>query len=129
MPTELGAGFDALAGDAAEDAASAEVAATPARVVRLVGVELVGPAARAAWPRTLDRRHRLRYVLEDGAVVDVGGGEVDGQRDAVAVDQEVALRARLAPVGRVRAGIFAPLFDGMLALSRLARLQSIRSAP
>jgi len=129
MAAELGAGLDALAGDAAEDAPASEGGAASSAVVRLVGVELAGSDARATGARPLDRLDALQQVLEDGAVADVGGGEVDGQRDAVAVNQEVALRARLAPIGRARPGFFAPFFAGTLALSRLARLQSICPAP
>src|SRR5215208_7044691 len=75
MTPELRAGLDALAGDAAEDAPASEVGAAPSAVVRLVGVELAGAHAWATGARSLDRLDALRQVLEDGAVVDVGGGE------------------------------------------------------
>src|SRR5204862_4522494 len=66
--------------------------------------------------------------LEELAVVVVGGGVPGAQRDAMAIDQEVVLRAGLRPVGRIRPGCGPPFFARRLPESRLARLQSIRSA-
>jgi hypothetical protein len=90
-------------------------------------VQLLGPAARAAtW--ALNRLDQLDQWLEELAVVVVGRGLPVREWRAVAVDQDVLLRARLAPIGRIRPGFGPPFFARRLALSRLARLQSIRSA-
>jgi hypothetical protein len=62
------------------------------------------------------------------AVVAVGRAEPDGERDAVAVHDNVALAPRFAPVGWVRAGAPAPLLAGMPALSRAARLRPMTLA-
>jgi hypothetical protein len=59
--------------------------------------------------------------------VDVGGRHLGRERDALAVDEDVVLRAGLALVGRVAADGGAPLFAGRLLESRAARVQSIRS--
>src|SRR5437870_1153359 len=84
----------------------------------------------AAWP--LDRLDRFDQVFKDDRVMDVGRREPDRERDALPVDQDVALRARFAAIGRVgpdRLVRTAPLFAGTLEASRLARDQSIASAP
>jgi hypothetical protein len=64
--------------------------------------------------------------------VAVSAGQERGERDAAPVDHNMALRAGhplgLAAIRRVGADGFAPLLAGMLAESRLARLQSMRSA-
>ncbi len=119
--------LDALAGDPVEDAPLLEVGVAAWDVVGLVGVQL---ARSDPWTpaRTLDRLDQLDDCLEQGAVMVVGGGVPSAQRDAVAVDQEVVLRAGLAPIGRVRPGFGPPFLARRLAESRLARLQSIRSA-
>ena len=60
--------------------------------------------------------------------MDIGGRQLNRERDPLAVDHKVVLRARFALIRRIRPGCLAPLFAGTDALSRLARLQSIRSA-
>src|SRR5207237_7593017 len=66
--------------------------------------------------------------LEELAVVVVGRGLPVGQRRAMPLDQDVIFRAGLAAIGRIGAGLGPPLLARRLALSRLPRLQSIRSA-
>lgn len=88
-----------------------------------LGGTAAGPAGALA-----DGRDGIDGGLQHPAVVDVSGRQGHGQRDAVGVDDDVALRARLAAVGRVRPGLPAPLFAGTLALSSAARLQSIALA-
>ena len=101
--------FDAAPGDAGDDPASAQVAPAAGIVVALVGVQLVGPPARASAPLA-DGPHGIDEVVQRLAVVKVGRGQKDGEREAGAVDQKVALAARLAAVDRVRADLVAPLW-------------------
>jgi hypothetical protein len=96
-------------------------------VVSLVGVQLAGTAPGAP-PPARERRHGIEQRLEGHAVVDVGPDQQEGERDATALGDQVALGAGSASVGRVRAGAVAPLFAGMAALSTQARPQSMRSA-
>ena len=119
------------AGDADLDAAARERPPAAGDIVRLVGVELGGaPAGPAA--RALDRRHRVDQLLEDGAVMPVRPRDEARERGAVAVRNNVALRAGsplgTAAIRRIRAGGGAPFFAAAAALSTQARSQSIWSA-
>ena len=51
----------------------------------------------------------------------IGGRETHRQRDAVAAHREVVLRTQLAAVGRVAAGLLAPLLARRLRESAIAR--------
>jgi hypothetical protein len=70
-------------------------------------------------------RDRVDQREQLGRVVGVGRRETDRQREAVAVDDQVVLRAELAAVDRVAPGLLAPLLARTLTLSTLARLQSM----
>ena len=59
-------------------------------VVTLVGVQL-GRAPAWSPDALTDRHHRFDQRLEDLAVVPVGRREEECQRDAVVVDQKVAI--------------------------------------
>ena len=130
VATKLLAGLDPAPGDAALDAALAQVGPTTREIVALVRMQLVGPLAWST-ARPLDGFDGFDQVFEDDRVMDVGRGEPNCEWDALAVDQDVPLRAGFATVGRVGADLLvrtAPLFAGMLEASRLARDQSILSA-
>ena len=120
-------GFDAAPCDARLDAAAATGASAPTVVVGLVGMQLVGPAP---WPARLacHRRHGIEHRLERHAVVDVGPGQPETERDAASVGDQVTFRAGPASIRRVRAGLGTPLLAAMDELSTQARLQSMRSA-
>lgn len=128
--TELLARIDPPPCDARLDAAPSERFAAPREVVALVGVQLRGALARPSRStrRTLDRLDAVHEPFEDLGVVDVGGGERYGERDAPSVRNKVALRARFAAIRRVLSDLLAPLLAGTLAESRHARDQSMRSA-
>jgi len=57
----------------------------------------------------------------------VGACDHGCQRDALTVYRDMTLAAELAPVGRVRPGLFAPWGLATLAPSTLTRVQSIAS--
>jgi hypothetical protein len=127
VPAQPLARLDALARDPHLDPAAMEEPSTARDVVRLVGMEL--GRALAPLPGGLaDRGHGVDQVREDHAVMAVRPGEHGGQRDALALRDEMLFRARLAAIGWVRSHRLAPLLAGTLVLSRLARAQSIRSA-
>jgi hypothetical protein len=72
----------------------------------------------------VDGRHRIQDRLDQHAVVPVGPGDRDVERQPVGVDEQVVLGAALGPVGGVRAGQRTPLFARTLTESRAARDQS-----
>lgn len=122
--SEVAAAFDATPCDARDDGAGAQVATTAVEVVALVGVKLGGPFA---GPAVL-LAHGMDCIHDIGqrhAVVAVGSRQDDSEGDAGAVDHDVALGARLAAIGRVRACRVAPLLAGTDEASTEARDQSI----
>ena len=82
----------------------------------------VDPLQSAAGRPTsgLHRRDRADHRLQQGAVVGVRSGNIDDQRDAVGLGQDVDLRPLLAAIDRT----MMPLFTRTLAASRFAAIQS-----
>ncbi len=112
VAAELFAALDTLAGDARDDPACAALLPTRLGIVGLVGMQLVGASARSAAPARAQRCNGIegrRHLL---AIVTVGLGQSQAERRAAGVGDEVALRARLAPVRRVRAGGRPPFWPG-----------------
>ena len=128
IATQPFAALDATPGNPRCDAASPALAPTTVMVVSLVGVQLVGSAPRAAAPTRAHARYRIERGGQHTAVVAVGPAQRQAERRAPGVHDEVALRARLTPIRRVRARCTAPFLAGRLALSRAARDQSSASA-
>src|SRR5215203_1120875 len=127
VATQPHAALDATPRDPWRDAPPAQLLPQRPVVIRLVGVQLRGALARSAAlaAHRPDRVHGLQHPL---AVMDVGPGEHDRQRDAFTVYQLMAFRARFAAIRRVRAD-GAPFLRGAplartLTESMLARLQS-----
>ncbi len=120
--------LDAAPGNTRRDAQLAQVGAATRKVIALVGMQLVrpasGPTATAAH-----RRQGIDQLLEHHRVMPIGWRDAEDQRDAMAVRDDVALAAELAPVRRVGAGVLAPRGLATLAASMLARLKSNLSAP
>jgi hypothetical protein len=130
IPSQLLTGLDPTSSDATADAALAQVVPTAGIVVALIGMQFVRPLTRSPAP-PFDRLDGFDQIFEDDRVVDIGRREPDREWDALAVDQDVALGASLATVGRVGTNFLvrtAPLLAGTLEPSRLARDQSILSA-
>ena len=127
VAAQLLAGLDAASCDAESDPATAARLSAPPMVVSLVGVELVRSASRPAGLAT-DRRDAVEQFLKRHTIVGVGTGQDEGERKAVPVGDQVALRAEPASVGRVRPCLVTPLLAATDALSMQARPQSIRSA-
>ena len=109
------------------DASSAKCLPAPRNVVSLVRVQLLRTLAGSAF-RSLDRLDAIQELLKHHRVVPVGSRDDNIERDAIAVDHNVTLRTRFSPIRRIRAGLRTPFFAGTVALSRLARSQSISSA-
>ena len=128
MAPEPFAAVDAAPCDTRGDPTGAAFTAASAVVIAFVGVELVRPTARSS-ARPANRRHGVEGGGQHPAVVPVGPAERQAERRALAIDDQVPLRARLAAVRRIGPGLRAPLLARTDALSSDARLQSRRSAP
>lgn len=127
MLSQMLAAVDAAPCDAGRDAPGPQVVSATLEVVALVGMQFVGPPSRAAAPLA----HGPDGVDHRGerlAVVCVGAGQDDRERDAGPVDQNVAFRAGLAAIGRVRADRVAPFLAAMDEESTEALDQSISPA-
>ena len=122
VSAETLAAFDATPGNPRNDRSLAQRTPAVSEVVALVGMQFgrspPGPARTLA-----DRRHGIDQRLQQLAVVPVGRRDLQGEGDAIGIDEDVTLGAQLAAIRQVRAGLFAPLFAGTLALSTAARSQ------
>jgi hypothetical protein len=90
------------------NAAPAQNCSAARKVVAFVGVQLLGSAVWPAPSGVLDRLDSIHQLLEYLRVMDIGGGEHYGERNAVTVGHEVMFGARLPSVGRVGPNRFAP---------------------
>jgi hypothetical protein len=77
---------------------------------------------------TGNRRHAINERYQLRAVVAVGTRENNVDRRAVAIDEEVVLAPRLAPISRVGASFFPPWIARTDELSAITREKSSRSA-
>ncbi len=124
---ELGAAVDAASCDARRNVAAAQLAPAEGVVVTFVGVQLGGPLAWSSAPLA-NWLYRVDGRRQDLAVVAVGSGQDNGERKAGAVDDDMALCARPAAIGRVRADRFSPFLAATDDESADARDQSISPA-
>src|SRR4051794_607584 len=127
MPAESLLGLNALTGNPRRDATLAQGGPILLRVISFIRVQLVGTLARPSLGK-LDRIDGVNSRAEHRGVVDVGGSQHDRERDALAVDHKMALRALFAAIRWIRPGFFAPPGEGTVEASMEARLQSMRSA-
>src|SRR5579875_3225629 len=127
MPSQPLLRLDALAGHAREDAALATGQPTEGVIVGFVSMQFAGAPT---WAPSLaaHRRNRIQGGGQLGAIVDIGCCQADGERNACTVDDHMAFAARLAAIGGIGAGRFAPLLAATLAESNEARDQSSLSA-
>ena len=98
------------------------------RIVTAITLHAFGLVHRpAGFPRQMRDRLDQGQQLRD--VVAVGLGQDDAQRNALRVDAEVVLAARLAAIGWVRSSFFPPCTARTEELSTTTRDRSILSAP
>lgn len=128
VTTEFLAALNAATGDARHDPARSAFMPAGSGIVGFVGVQLVWTTSRSAAPTAPHRRDGIEGGRHHDGVVPIGTAQAEAERRAARVGDEIALRARLAPVRRIRAGGRALYLAGTDALSRLARLQSISPA-
>src|SRR5512135_1420675 len=123
VSAESGGGLDAAAGDAGGAAVGAEPGAQLGVVVALVGVELVGSGA-AGSAAGADRRDGPDQGLQALAVVGVGRGHPDGQRQAGVVGQHMDLGAGLPRSTGLGPARPPPFCARTLAVSSSTQVQS-----
>ena len=124
VSAQTGAALDASSSDAGLNAPLPQRATAALVVVSFVGVELARPPP--AWsPGLPDERHGIDHLLQHRAVMLVGSRQPHCEGNAVGIREDVPLRACFAAIRRVRAGLSAPLFAGIEALSSAARLKSM----
>lgn len=124
VTSEAFAALDAEACHARDDASCAAGHLDLATAVGLVGVDLLRTTARSPAPAR-DVGNCVERRFEHPRVVNVRRAQRDAERDPVAIDHDVVLRARFSAVRRVRARFGAPPFAGTLEPSSEARSQSI----
>ena len=121
---QMFAAFDAAPGNSRRDAPGAEVTAAATEVIAFVGVKFGRPfAGSAAW--LANRMDGVDDIVEGHAVVAIGPGQSEGEGQAAPIHHDMALGARLAAIGRVRADDITPLFAATEEESTEARDQSI----
>ena len=97
-------------------------------IVGFVGVKLLGTLPRSAPARTLDGLYSVDELFENDRGVDVCRAEHHTERDAYSVPNNMALRALLSLIRRIRSSLFGPPGAATLAESKEALSQSIWSA-
>ena len=112
-------------GDAYLNAAFVQSPPAMREVVTFVRVQFLRTFAGPASAGQLNRRHCVQELLEYFAVVDVSRSKENSKREAGCVGQQVAFRARLATIGRIRPDLLAPFLAGTVAESTHARDQSM----
>jgi hypothetical protein len=108
MPSQAFRTVDAAPRNTRLDGTPAQRSAAMLEVVALVGMELGRSPLRSA-DAMADWRHGIDQLFEEAAVVDVCRGQPESERDALGIGDEVALGACSAAIGRVGAGLLAPL--------------------
>lgn len=112
VPAQSLAALDAAACDARYNPTCPALVSARSSVVGFVGVQFVRAVSRPAPPTVAHGWDSIEGRCHHHAVVPVGSTQADAERRTTRVGDEVALRARLAPVRRVRAGGRAPFMDG-----------------
>ena len=107
MATQLLTTLDALARDARRDAASPQCPSLLARVIGFVGVQLGGPLAGSP-AHALNRLDGVQRLFQHLDVMDISCRDSHRERDALALDHKMALRARFAAIRRILPGFSAP---------------------
>lgn len=96
-------------------------------VITAIRLDMPGAFQRTTTPAS-NRRHAVEQGQQLRRIVAVGAGQDDIERDAVAIDEEVVLAARLAPISRIGASFFPPCTARTDEESAITREKSRRSA-
>jgi hypothetical protein len=127
-PSQITAMRCSTLGNVVPDAAFLQCLAVGTTIVSTIGLNGLGlfqrpPALSSNWVDAIDQGQQLRDVMP------VGLGQNDVDRDALRIDEEVVLAARLTAIGWVRSTFFPPCTARTDELSATAREKSSLSAP
>ena len=106
-------GFLTAASDVGGDPSDADGGLGVLEVVAFVEAQVLGPA----WASRRAHDHRVERLSNQPLVVDVGAGDLGGQRNAAPVGQDVPLYAALRTIRGVRARAVPPFGAFTMALS------------
>jgi hypothetical protein len=106
MPTKAFAGFNPAPGDSGLNTPLFKRTVTAWIIIALVGMEF-GWSSTWAAARLENIGYGVHHRLKHFGIVDIGGGVPNDKRNAVRINHQVAFRARFAPIGRIRASIWA----------------------
>lgn len=124
---EMCAAFDTAPSDTRDDVAAAQLTSAEGMVIGLVSMELVGTSAWRSAPAA-DGLYGIEGRRQDLAIVTIGAGQDNGERNPAPVDRDMTLRARPATIGGVRPDCVAPFLAATDEESIEARDQSIAPA-
>ena len=124
IATQPLARFNASARDARCDAALPQFAAQRASIIGFVGMQLLRPLTWTPLAAAPNRRDGIHNFEHHPRVMDVSRTQECRERDALALDHKMALRARFAAIRRILAGFCAPFRAGTEKESTEARDQS-----
>ena len=119
--------LNAFARNAWCDATSSQLSPLLPRIISFVGVQLNRSLAWAS-PRALDGADGIYGLFHHLDVMHVGCRNSHRERNALALDHQMAFRALFAAIRRILPGFSAPFCAGTAEESREARDQSMRSA-
>lgn len=119
--------FNIFARNAWRDAAASQRSPLLSRVRGFVGMQLLRAFTRAS-PGALDRRDGVNSFFHHLDVVNIGRRDSQRERNALALDHQMAFRALFAAIRWILPGFIAPFCAGTTEESREARDQSMRSA-
>jgi len=128
VSSELLARFNATPSNSRGYAPLPQGLAASREVVSLLSMQLLRAFARAPTRRLADRRDSIHDFFEDLRVMDIGRRVDHRERDSAPVANNMALRALLSLIRRIRSGLLAPPGAATLAESKDALSQSIWSA-
>ena len=92
--------------------------------VRVVEALVQAEVRGATWPAWRPKHDGIERRTGHPLVVDVRGGDLDGDRDAASVRQDVAFCAEFCAIGRIGARVVPPFGAFTLALSSEHHLRS-----
>jgi hypothetical protein len=128
IATQLLTRLNAASCDARRDSSPSKFDTQLLRVIRFVGVQLVGTLPRTPPSMAPNRFNSIYDFEQHPRVMQVRRAQECRERNACSFDHNMPLRARFAAIRRIAAGFRPPFGAGAENASTAARDQSRRSA-